>query len=78
MRMLGHYLIVVGSGLVGALTMAVALALLLRVFTWLTPVDEWAELKSGNLGIAIVMAAVILAFGLVVAASIRPWPALSR
>lgn len=74
MKVFADYLVTAGWGLVGALTMAVALALLLRIFTWLTPVDEWAELKSGNTGIAIVMAAVILAFGIVVAASIVPWP----
>ncbi|MBI4490060.1 MAG: DUF350 domain-containing protein, partial [Deltaproteobacteria bacterium] len=40
--------------------------ILLRVFTWLTPVDEWEELKKGNLGVAIVMAAVIVGFAIVV------------
>jgi uncharacterized membrane protein YjfL (UPF0719 family) len=32
--------------------MAISLWILLRVFTWLTPVDEWEELKKGNVGIA--------------------------
>jgi uncharacterized membrane protein YjfL (UPF0719 family) len=77
MRILTDYLLALGWGLVGAITMAASLVLLLRIFTWLTPVDEWAELKNGNLGIAIVMAAVIVAFGLVVAAAI-PAPSLGR
>ncbi len=70
MRILTQYLLVLGWGLVGAIAMAVSLVVLLKVFTWLTPVDEWAELRNGNLGIAIVMGAVIIAFGLVVGASI--------
>lgn len=70
MRILTQYLLALGWGLVGAIAMAVSLVVLLKVFTWLTPVDEWAELRNGNLGIAIVMGAVIIAFGLVVGAAI--------
>lgn len=70
MRILTQYLLALGWGLVGAITMAVSLVVLLKVFTWLTPVDEWAELRSGNIGIAIVMGAVIVSFGLVVGAAI--------
>jgi uncharacterized membrane protein YjfL (UPF0719 family) len=44
------YLKTFGWGLVGVVTMAVSLWILLKVFTWLTPVDEWEELKKGNLG----------------------------
>ena len=58
--LLVDYLKAFGWGLVGAITMAVSLWLLLKVFTWLTPVDEWEELRKGNLGIAIIMAAVII------------------
>lgn len=71
------YLKTFGWGVIGAITMAVSLWILLRVFTWLTPVDEWAELKNGNIGIAIVMGAVIIAFGLVVSAAIPP-PSIGR
>ena len=70
MRILTQYALALGWGLVGAITMAISLVVLLKVFTWLTPVDEWAELRNGNLGIAIVMGAVIIAFGLVVGAAI--------
>jgi uncharacterized membrane protein YjfL (UPF0719 family) len=68
------YLKTFGWGIVGALTMAVSLWILLRVFTWLTPVDEWEELKKGNLGIAIIMAAVILGFAIVVGFMVAPPP----
>jgi uncharacterized membrane protein YjfL (UPF0719 family) len=74
MRLLTDYLVALGWGVVGALTMAVALVLLLRVFTWLTPIDEWAELRDGNVGVAIVLGAVILAFALVVAAAMPTAP----
>ena len=72
--LLVDYLKTFGWGVVGAITMAVSLWILLRVFTWLTPVDEWEELKKGNLGIAIVMAAVIVGFAIVVASMVAPPP----
>lgn len=77
MRVVTDYLIALGWGLVGALTMAIALVLLLRVFTWLTPIDEWDELRNGNVGVAIVLAAVIIAFALVVA-GVMPHARLAR
>ncbi|MGH7375366.1 MAG: DUF350 domain-containing protein [Candidatus Rokuibacteriota bacterium] len=77
MRVLTDYVVALGWGLVGALTMAIALVLLLRVFTWLTPIDEWAELRNGNVGVAVVLAAVIIAFALVVAGAMPSVP-LSR
>jgi uncharacterized membrane protein YjfL (UPF0719 family) len=75
MELLLDYLKTAGWGIVGALTMAVSLWILLKVFTWLTPVDEWAELKRGNVGIAIVMASVILGFAIVVGFMVSPPPA---
>jgi uncharacterized membrane protein YjfL (UPF0719 family) len=77
MRILTNYLATLGWAVVGAVAMAIALVLLLRVFTWLTPIDEWAELRQGNVAVAIVVAAVVIAFALVVAAAI-PSPSLPR
>jgi uncharacterized membrane protein YjfL (UPF0719 family) len=74
MGMLSDYAQAIGWGVVGAVTMAIALVLLLKVFTWLTPVDEWAELKNGNIGIAIVLGAVIIVFALVVGAVMQAPP----
>ena len=59
MEIIGEYLKLIGWGIVGILTMVLSLWIVLLVFTWLTPVDEWEELKKGNLAIALVMAAVI-------------------
>ena len=68
------YLKTFGWGIVGAITMAVSLWILLRIFTWLTPVDEWEELKKGNLGIAIIMAAVVIGFAIVIGFMVAPPP----
>jgi uncharacterized membrane protein YjfL (UPF0719 family) len=73
MSILIDYLKLIGWGAVGILTMALSLWILLSVFTWLTPVDEWDELKKGN-AVAIVMAAVIIGFALVIASAIAPPP----
>jgi uncharacterized membrane protein YjfL (UPF0719 family) len=75
--LLVDYLKAFGWGLVGAITMAISLWILLRVFTWLTPVDEWEELRKGNLGIAIVMAAVIVGFAIVLGSKVAPPPIAS-
>ena len=72
MEIFVEYLKLIGWGIVGILTMALSLWVLLLVFTWLTPVDEWEELKKGNLAIAIVMAAVIIGFALVISSAIAP------
>jgi uncharacterized membrane protein YjfL (UPF0719 family) len=72
--LIADYLKVFGWGLVGAVTMAISLWILLKVFTWLTPVDEWEELRKGNLAIAIVMAAVIVGFAMVVGSMVAPPP----
>jgi uncharacterized membrane protein YjfL (UPF0719 family) len=74
MSILVDYLKLIGWGAVGVLTMALSLWILLLVFTWLTPVDEWDELKKGNLAIAIVMASVIIGFALVISSAIAPPP----
>ena len=46
--LLVDYLKAFGWGIVGAITMAISLWILLRVFTWLTPVDEWAGAAKGK------------------------------
>ena len=71
MELLFEYLKTFGWGIVGAITMAVSLWILLKVFTWLTPIDEWEELKKGNLGIAIILAAVIIGFAVLLSGA-RP------
>lgn len=70
MFILEQYLFTFGWALVGAISMAVSLAIMSKVFNWLTPIDEWEEIKNGNLGVAIVMAAVILSAAVVISNTI--------
>lgn len=59
-------------GITGAITMAVALPLLLWVFDKFTPVDEWAEIKKGNMAVAVILGALILGFAIVMGFSVVP------
>jgi len=61
-----------GYGAAGVLMMSVALGVLVKVWSWITPIDDWEELKKGNIAVAIVVAAVIIAFAIVVSAAINP------
>ena len=66
-----QYLGTLGWALVGAISMGVGLGIALKIFTMLTPgIDEIEELKKGNVSVAIVIAAVIISMGAVVAISI--------
>lgn len=68
-----QYLITLGWALTGAISMAIGLALAMRIFTALTPgINEVEELKKGNISVAIVLAAAILAMGIVVAITVMP------
>ena len=52
--------------IVAAISFAFAMGLAIKVFDWLSrDIDEWAEIKKGNLGVALIFVAMILAVGLV-------------
>ena len=74
-RVLLDYLTAIGWGVVGAVSLAVGLGILLRVFDWLTPIDEWEEIRKGNRSVASIMAAVVLALGIAIGFAIMPVPA---
>lgn len=61
-----QYLITFGWAVVGAIAMAIGLAVLLKIFSWLTPINEWEEIKKGNIAMAIILAAVVLGAALVI------------
>ena len=67
-----NLLYMLGYGLAAALIMSLALGVCVKVWNWLTPVDEWEELKKGNIAVAIVLAAVIIGFAIVVSTAISP------
>ena len=60
-RILRAYAVTFGWALVGAISMGIALILMLKLFTWSTrEVDEWQLIKENNIAMAIVLAAVII------------------
>ncbi|MDD5041657.1 MAG: DUF350 domain-containing protein [Candidatus Peribacteraceae bacterium] len=65
-HLLLQYLITFGWALTGAISMALSLSILLKIFSWITPIDEWKEIEKGNMSMAIVLAAVILSTALVI------------
>lgn len=69
---LEQYLITFGWAITGAVSMAIALGILIKVFSWITPIDEWEEIKKGNLGVAIIIAAVIIGTALVIGLTVMP------
>lgn len=73
MDILYAYLITLGWALLGSIGMGIGLAIMLAIFTRLTPnIDEWKLIRENNIAMAIILASVILSCGLVVAAAIRP------
>ena len=72
-RILRAYAVTFGWALVGAISMGIALILMLKLFTWSTrEVDEWQLIKENNIAMAIVRAAVIIGAAIVVACCILP------
>jgi uncharacterized membrane protein YjfL (UPF0719 family) len=69
---LQQYLITFGWAITGAISMAIALGLLVKIFSWITPINEWEEIKKGNIGVAIILSAVIIGTALVVGFTIMP------
>jgi len=59
-------------GLTGAITMAVALPILLWVFDKFTPINEWEEIKKGNKAVGMIISALILGFAIVMGFSVVP------
>jgi uncharacterized membrane protein YjfL (UPF0719 family) len=55
-----------GWAIVAAISFAFAMGLAIKVFDWLSRgIDEWEEIKKGNWGVAIIIAAMIISVGLV-------------
>jgi len=71
MTLLTQYLITFGWAVTGAISMAIALGLGIKLFSLLTPINEWKEIEKGNLSAALVVSAVILGFALVIGLTIN-------
>ena len=72
MSIFNQYLITFGWAITGAISMAIALGILVKVFSWITPIDEWEEIKKGNIGVSVIMAAIILGTALVIGLTVMP------
>jgi len=70
MIILQEYLFTFGWSLVGAISMAVAFLVMMKVFNKLTPFNEWEEIKNGNMAVAVTVAAVIISAALVISSAI--------
>jgi uncharacterized membrane protein YjfL (UPF0719 family) len=60
-----------GRSLLWAITAAIGFGLgvgiSLKVFDWLsTDIDEWAEIKNGNMGVSLIFVSLIVMVGLIV------------
>ena len=54
----------------GAIIMGISLGVFLRLLQRITPLNEWEELKKGNMAVAVYFGAALLALGLTIMASI--------
>lgn len=70
MEIFREYLITFGWALTGAISMGISLGIGLKIYNFLTPINEWEEIKKGNMGAAIVISSVILAFAFVIGLTI--------
>lgn len=70
-HILTQYLITFGWAITGAISMAIGLGLMLKIFSVLTPIDEWEEIKKGNIAMAIILGAVVIGAALVIALIVK-------
>lgn len=67
-----QYLITIGWGITGGVSMAISLSILVWSFSKVTPIDEWEEIKKGNMAVALIIAAVILGGAFVIGQTVMP------
>ena len=72
MQIFKEYLITFGWAITGAISMAISLGILVKVFSWITPINEWEEIKNDNKGVALILCSVILGTALVIGLTLMP------
>lgn len=72
MQIFREYLITFGWAITGAISMAISLGILVKVFSWITPINEWEEIKSGNKSVAMILSSVILGTAIVIGLTLMP------
>ena len=67
MGLLTQYARAVGWSITAAVGFAFGIGIALKVFDWLsTEIDEWEEIKKGNLGVSLIFISLIVMVGLLV------------
>ena len=67
MGILTQYGRAVGWSIAAAVGFAFGVGIALKVFDWLsTDIDEWEEIKKGNMGVSMIFTALIVMVGLIV------------
>ena len=62
-----QYLRAVGWSITAAVGFAFGVGIALKVFDWLsTDIEEWEEIKKGNMGVALIFISLIVMVGLLV------------
>jgi uncharacterized membrane protein YjfL (UPF0719 family) len=73
MHIFQAYLITFGWAIVGSISMGLGIIIALKMFDLATrKVDEWELIKQGNIAMAIILAAYIIALGIVIAGVVHP------
>lgn len=72
MSFLNEVMQTVAWALVGAVSMGISLGLLIKFFDWMTPVNEWNQIKNGNIAMGLVLASVVISFGFVISCTLIP------
>ena len=72
-EILKAYAITFGWAIVGSVGMGLGIIIALKMFTLSTrDVDEWKLIREGNMAMAIIIAAIVIALGLVIASAVYP------
>ncbi len=67
-QILTSYAVTFGWAMVGSVSMGLGVFIALKIFTVATrDVDEWKLIREGNMAMAVILAALILSLGIVVA-----------
>lgn len=46
--------------------MGISLGIVVKIFSWITPIEEWKEIEKGNVAMGIILAAVVIGAALVI------------
>ena len=62
-----NYLRAIGWSIAAAIGFSFGVGLAIKVFDWLsTDIDEWAEIRDGNMGVSLIFISLIVMVGLLV------------